>query len=175
LLAFLDDDLDVVNMSFGCVSDGPPSLPLTRAIEKLNHDTVIVAALGNYDPGDDLAQPHYPAAFDTVVAVGAADPDGTPAAITPPLQWLDVLAPNDVVGPFLIGTVTVRENGEFVDRDYTSGYVSWSGSSFAAAAASGALAQLMVLNGSDAWAARDSILSRTVQIPGITASSKPGA
>jgi hypothetical protein len=174
LLRFVDDDLDVLNMSFGCLSDGQPSLPLQRAIERLGQRTVLVAALGNYDAGDDRTLEHYPAAFASVVAVGAADTSGIPADITPRVPWLDVLGPNDVVGPFLIGDVGgLRVNGRLVTRHYDSGYVSWSGSSFSAAAVSGTIAQLMLEQDIDATAARDVVLSGAAQIEGVFVSA-PG-
>jgi hypothetical protein len=156
LMAFCADDLDVLNMSFGCFSvDGVAPLPLRRAVERLSQRTVLVAAAGNYGR-DDGPKALYPAAFDQVLAVGSADEDGTLASTTPTVPWLDLHTQGvRLVGPYLIGTVT--EEGH--EGEHRTGYVTWSGSSFAAAAVSGRIAQLMTERRIGATEARDVLLS----------------
>jgi len=157
LVGFLDDGVEVLNMSFGCLTDGPPPLALSRAVARLAGTAVLVAALGNYEEGNDPHRPHYPAADPAVVAVGAAEAGGAPAAITPDVPWLDLLAPGVAVpGPFLIGEAQVA--GQV--QAFPTGYVRWSGSSFAAAAVTGEIARRMAERGVDAGTARDELLDR---------------
>ena len=157
LTAFADDGMDggvdVLNLSFGWLVDGEPPLALARAVERLAGRCVLVAAVGNHREGPEPTRPLYPAAFPAVLAVGASAPGtpGEPAPFTPRVPWLDVLAPGtDVVGPFL------------VDEQHPTGYVRWSGSSFAAAAVSGEIARLMAVHREGPHAARDRLLAGEV-------------
>jgi hypothetical protein len=92
---------------------------------------------------DDLVQiskPTFPAALDGVIAVGAANGLGEPARFTPLNKyWIDLLAPGvDVPGTYLAGKVRLDDpNNPTEDFD---GLACWSGSSFAAALISGAVA-----------------------------------
>jgi membrane-anchored mycosin MYCP len=122
LVRMADDDLDIVNLSFGCYTDdGRPPLVLDRAIQRLTSSAVIVAAAGNH--GDAPATPGalpapntplWPAAFGSpgVIGVGACkacdtcDSGLVTASFTPrdltvdPVQngepkaapWIDLLA-----------------------------------------------------------------------------------
>ena len=156
LMGFLDQQVDILNMSFGCLVVTQPSLAMRRAIERLSARIVLVAAIGNFDPVSP-AQPMYPAAFADVVGVGAGDRNGELASFTPNVPWLNLLAPGvDVVGPFLPGPVTL--DSEKVVR-FDSGYALWNGSSFASAAVSGAIARRMQEHNVDAFTARDEILA----------------
>ena len=157
LLAFLDDDVSILNMSFGCQTDGSPPLPLRRALDRLSGSIVLVAAAGNHGE-NTIPAAVYPAAFGDVVAAGATEgPGGTIAPTTPSVPWLDLLAPGvDVVGPFAPAVALRAESAPTVFR---SGYARWSGSSFAAANVTGAIARLMVAERIDAFAARDLLLS----------------
>lgn len=137
--------LDVLNLSFCCYTeDGRAPLVLSAAIERLDPHTVVVAAAGNH--GDlpskqdrDRRKPSWPAALDHVVAVGAADAKGVRAPFTPAdVPWIDVLAPGvQLTSTYLHGSVAVGPDGKRADFD---GYATWSGTSFAAAAVSGAIA-----------------------------------
>lgn len=143
LLPFLDDGVSVLNMSFGCLTDGSVPLALRRAMDRLGGSMVLVAAAGNHGEGAGMTvAPAFPAAFGDVVAVGAADARGTASRFTPDVPWLDLLAPGeDVVGPF------------------ESGYARWSGSSFAAATVTGEIARRMLGRRVDAFEARDELLA----------------
>ena len=156
LMAFLDDDVAVLNMSFGCRTDGGAPLPLRRAMERLGGRTVLVAAAGNVGK-DTPPTPIYPAALPGVVGVGAVDEAGEPVLITPVGWWVRLHAPGiDVPGPF--PRTTEIDNAE-TGRPLDTGYATWSGSSFAAAFVTGEIARLMRERGLDAFAARDEVLA----------------
>jgi subtilisin family serine protease len=174
--------VDVLNLSLVCFTDdGQPPLLLAAAIDRLPRDVVVVAAAGNHgdaraigvDPDDRLVRaPTWPAALDDVLAVGACTSDGTPAPFTPDAPvWVDVLAPGtDVVSTFLDGPVLLEEGDHRHVRRFR-GTAAWSGSSFAAAAVSGAVAAGIVPGRVDA---RDSLADlMRVTRPGPTADSPP--
>jgi hypothetical protein len=122
---------------------------------------VIVAAAGNHgdaklngDAGPDVRAACWPAALSQVEAVGALTEAGDRAGFSPDVRWTSFMAPGqDVVGPYLTGTVNVhtREDGT-VPTEFT-GWASWSGTSFATAMVTGRLARLTARNGGDPHAA----------------------
>jgi hypothetical protein len=129
MAGFAETGVDVLNISFGAATfDNQPPLVLQRAVEVLAPTVTVVAAVGNNAP--DLT-PIWPAALDGVVSVGAGEP--TPAGafesakFSPHAAWVDLIAP-----------------GEDIYSTYeATGYATWRGTSFAAAAVSGAIADLM--------------------------------
>ena len=131
MAGFADFGPSVLTISFGAVThDDEPPLVLLRAVEALRaSDVVIVAAAGNHGPSETKM---WPAAFEDVVAVGAgariAGGDNFAVAEFSPRQpWVDLFAP-----------------GEGVRSLYKAGgYATWDGTSFSAAAVSGAVAQLV--------------------------------
>ena len=150
--------IDVLNLSLVCYTeDGQPPLLLSTAISRLGRDVVVVAAAGNHGDLDhrgrapvppapargvwaEISKPTFPAALDGVVAVGAATKLGEPAEFTPLNKyWIDLLAPGvDVLGPYLAGKVRLDQQDN--PTEYFDGLARWSGSSFAAALISGAVA-----------------------------------
>lgn len=170
-----DSGADILNLSFGCFTfDHLPPLVLDRAISRLTPRMVVVAASGNY--GDPRASEHvsdsehavvpkpntpiWPAAFPDVVAVGATDSDGAPAAFTPKVPWIDFLAPGvKVRSTYLYGNITGRD-GNLIEPTFT-GRAEWSGSSFAAAAVSGAIAARTVRGKHSAFEAVDQLRKGT--------------
>ena len=133
------DRIHILNLSLGFrTADGRPPLVLQRAIERLSRHMVVVAAAGNHGAlkgmvrGITRRSQTWPAALPLVIAVGA------PAAFSPQLPWVTVVAPGvDVRSTFLKGQVK-RPDGEIVC--FPDGYALWSGTSFAAATVSGILA-----------------------------------
>ena len=131
MAAFVDAGVSVLNISFGAAThDDKPPLVLRRAVNELtSRNVVIVAAAGNHGPNETKM---WPAAFKKVVAVGAgariAGTDSFKVAdFSPRQRWVDLLAP-----------------GEDIHSLYkASGYRRWSGTSFSAAAVSGAVAYLV--------------------------------
>jgi membrane-anchored mycosin MYCP len=138
--------LDVLNLSFVCYTeDGEPPFVLATAIDRLPTDLVVVAAAGNHGSHGEgsgctqpaCAAPAWPAALDDVVAVGAAVNAETFAPFSPVAPWVDL----HTRGVDLTSTYLPRVHGdggttvEFPDR-----FATWSGTSFAAALVSGAIA-----------------------------------
>jgi membrane-anchored mycosin MYCP len=70
LVRFANSGLDVLNLSFGCLSEGdePPML-LATALDRLDPRVVVVAAAGNHGTSADTGRPVWPAAFEEVVSV----------------------------------------------------------------------------------------------------------
>jgi hypothetical protein len=143
MVGFADREVDILNVSLGCrTRDGQAPLVLRRTVEVLAGRMVIVAAAGNHGVSADprqAVQAVFPAALPGVLAVGAArepvlDDEPTLAPITPPVPWIDCLAPGFAVVSTYLRT-EVEPVGEF------KGYARWSGTSFAAATVSGAIAR----------------------------------
>jgi membrane-anchored mycosin MYCP len=144
--------LDVLNLSMVCYTeDGRPPLALAAAIDRLDPEIVIVAAAGNHGDAntrdedlseDDTRKPAWPAALDDVIAVGAAEVGGGEAGFTPRrAPWIDVLADGvDVDSTYLTGPVRVDLSLRTDTVTPFHGFARWSGSSFAAALVSGAIA-----------------------------------
>ena len=129
----------IINLSFGCYTDdGQPPLVLEAALASLSPETVVVAAAGNHGEIDGGDRPVWPAAFEDVIAVGALvdEGNGGRAKFTPKVQWLDAMAK----GVGVVSTYLSRPVTEVPEADGGSGFAAWSGTSFAAAAVSGALA-----------------------------------
>jgi len=135
----------IMNLSFLCFTeDGEPPLALSAAIDKVDTDTVVVAAAGNHGKskvdhnGSDA--PAWPAAFDRVIAVASANNKGEPSTFSPRGPWVDMyIAGEDVHSTFIEGKLDL--NGAPADQDAVyKGFASWTGSSFAAAKLSGAVA-----------------------------------
>jgi membrane-anchored mycosin MYCP len=130
MVRFADDGVSVLNVSFGAATvDDQPPLVLARAVEVLtDKGVIVVAAAGNNGPS---ARPIWPAALTQAVAVGAGTVESSgafkPAGFSPDAKWVDLMAP-----------------GEDIFSTYrSSGYATWNGTSFAAAAVSGAIAFLV--------------------------------
>lgn len=80
--------VDIINVSLGVHKDDPALLEAAEyAYEK---GVLVVAAVGN--DGMD-GKPYYPAAYDTVLAVGSCDADGNRSEFTQ--SGADVLAPGE--------------------------------------------------------------------------------
>ncbi len=86
----VDQGADVINLSLG----GPgASSVLQAAVDYATaRDVVVVAAAGNLASGDPV-EPHYPAACDGVIAVGATERDNTLASFSNFGSWVDLVAP----------------------------------------------------------------------------------
>lgn len=155
--SFLGSGVQILNMSLGgfTADDQPPFL-MTRAVERLNAEMVIVASAGNH--GNDAPteagavstiSPLWPAALPDVVAVGAAEvvPAGSTfefsdVNFTPQgVDWIDMMAPGkNVLSTYIEGTLKSGPKEPFC------GWARWSGTSFAAADVTGELASMVQLD-----------------------------
>jgi hypothetical protein len=190
---FIGSGVDVLNLSFGCFTDdGEPPLVLARAVSLLNAETLLVAAAGNHGDIDELREkgeladkpwtrgltsktPLWPAALDEVVAVGATDGNGNIAPFSPQTPWVDMTAPGvDVESTYLTGEVKLASSPPgSPTATFSSGFAYWDGTSFAAAAVSGAVAAKILPGRRDARQA----LARIRESPerGIRPYPKPGS
>lgn len=174
-----DDRVSILNVSSGAFTyDGQEPLAIATALAKLGPEVVVVAAAGNH--GDDTRtrrgarpyrwarRPLFPAAVAPVIAVGSADGQGRRSAFSPKVPWIDVL----VRGEKLVSTYLTGPVGGFEDRNDPdrvryrgvpiggttcefNGFAEWSGTSFATALVSGAIAARTRPGGSawDGWRA----------------------
>jgi hypothetical protein len=146
LVRFSRSGVDVLNLSFGCLTDdNRPPLVLATALDRLDPQLVVVAAAGNHRTAgaEPLVRPMWPAAFEEVLAVGALTPDGELADWSPDplrLPWVDVVAPGvGLRSAYLSGKVRLDDTGQTLG-EFVHGFATWSGTSFAAARVSGAIA-----------------------------------
>ena len=141
----------VLNLSLGAFADDPNAKAvmeqLITDLKQVNPNLVIVAAAGNlahdHAPGD-----FWPAALPDVLAVGAVESAPAAPGTTTPLaswsnrgSWLDLAAPGkDLLSTYLDRPITPPGQTEPVAYE---GWAIWSGTSFATAVVSGAIARLM--------------------------------
>ncbi len=193
MTGFIGSGVDILNLSFGCFTDdGEPPLVLARAVSLLSAEILLVAAAGNHGDIDELRAkgeladepwtrgltsktPLWPAAFDEVTAVGATDGDEL-APFSPQTPWVDLTAPGvDVVSTYLTGEVKLASPppGSPTKKTFSSGFAYWDGTSFAAAAVSGAVAAKIEPGRCDARQALSSIWASPED--GIRPYTKPGS
>jgi len=130
MAAFAEARVSVLNISFGAAThDNKPPMVMRRTVDALTkRGVIIVAAAGNHGPHQAKM---WPAALDEVVAVGAGaripgKDEFNVAKFSPQRPWVDLLAPG-------VGVRSLYK---------ARGYATWDGTSFSAAAVSGAIAHL---------------------------------
>jgi hypothetical protein len=122
----------VVNLSLGCLTeDDQAPMVLAAALAALSPETLVVAAAGNHgdNSSPQVPRPSWPAALDNVIAVGAVDADNKVANFSPHTAWVDAMAP----GVEVVSTCDTVGDGSGL-------FASWSGTSFASAVVTGAIA-----------------------------------
>jgi membrane-anchored mycosin MYCP len=143
--------VNILSLSLGCrVDDGFAPAGFIEMLQQINPELVIVAAAGNLDTlaDDTYEAPHafFPAAFDSVVAVAAAqrvERDGeftwTAAPFSNRGPWVDCAAPGvDVLSTF----VEYDPQRAPADGRYHE-WAAWSGTSHATAIVAGTIAAAM--------------------------------
>ncbi|WP_370948376.1 S8/S53 family peptidase [Amycolatopsis sp. cg5] len=147
IASFQHADIKILNLSLGVVTENDVEpVALRRALDRLGDGVVVVAAAGNRRLTSNPLK-IFPAAFDDVIAVGALD---APFSMDRP--WVDLEAPGIVQqGAYVVGEVDLLES----PRAEFDGKATWSGTSFAAATVTGALAKALAegLSGGAALAA----------------------
>lgn len=131
----------VLNLSLGGYTDGDVApLAILDALDTLSPEAVVVAAAGNDHP--NCGRPFFPAALKRVIAVGALDGDGMPAAFSNRGSWVDACALGVGVGSSFFSGF----DGPLRDRpdpDHFEGFAAWSGTSFAAPLVAGKIAAVL--------------------------------
>jgi subtilisin family serine protease len=103
-----DDDADVIVMSVG----GLRSPTLRRTLDLVSRETVVVAAAGN--GGRTTDDVDYPAAYETVVAVGATDRSDTVASFSDTGPSVELAAPGvDIRSTAVDGGYTEKSGTSF--------------------------------------------------------------
>lgn len=157
-----EHEIDILNLSLGCYAPGGPPMVISRAIERLAPRILVVAAAGNHGNftkwrrNRDAHAGIWPATMDQVIAVGAVDDHQEVADFSPRAPWVTCTARGvGVIGAYL-------QDAPF------DGFAKWSGTSFAAATVSGAIAAKMSGSGMTAREAFRALLEH----PGETGVKK---
>lgn len=164
----------LVNLALGgYTEDDRPPLTLATMLESVPRDVVVVAAAGN----EGTTRPFWPAAFDTVLGVGAVRvrPSGQvePAPFTNHGEWVGCCADGvDVVSTFPRGTHRT-EDGDIRSFD---GMARWSGTSFAVARVAALVAAAVTIwQCANAREAADRLLATApMRLPGLGPFLAPG-
>lgn len=133
---------DVLNVSLGCFTeDNQPPLLLSKAVEFVTARSMLIAPAGNVIEAGSPSRVYWPAAFGSVRAVGALSQDGFKASFSTDADWVDDWALGaNVVSTYFDDSVSVQiPTSSTLQRCGTSGLASWSGTSIAAAWATGAV------------------------------------
>jgi subtilisin family serine protease len=139
------DGSQFINLSFGGYSfDDEPPLGIDEAIRHIPGEVIVVAAAGN----EDTERPVWPGALRRVVSVAATTQRGEDHEdVTTDLAeysnrgwWVDVAAPGTWVSTFVTGDENPALETDGQPDHFAKPYAEAAGTSFAAAAVSGALA-----------------------------------
>jgi subtilisin family serine protease len=151
--------VDIINLSAGSYTPtNVPPMAMQLALAGMKPTSVLVAAAGNHDPLNDQhkasapTRPMWPAALETVIAVGALDRTGQRRAPWSNYgPWVDVFTRGeDLMSTFL----TFHGGSQQFD-----GWATWSGTSFAAPMVAGAIAARMTTDGVSAAHAAQMVLA----------------
>jgi membrane-anchored mycosin MYCP len=159
----VEEQIDILNLSLGTYAASGPPLAISRAIERLTPQVLVIAAAGNHgeflflERGRTSRSAVWPAAIPPVVAVGAHDAGGNRPPWSPNLSWITCTALGvDVVGSYVDGPVQLEEGVQPTDFH---GLAKWSGTSFATATVTGAVAARTEPGKSTARQALDALLN----------------
>jgi subtilisin family serine protease len=134
-----DQHLDLLNLSLGVADDDDaPPIALQRAIDRLGPDVLVLAAAGNRGGFSSAPKHIWPAAMTDVIAVGATD-----AFFSTTGSWVDCFAEGvQVTSTFPTSAVELSDHV----KSFENGRARWSGTSFATATVTGAIAARMSRN-----------------------------
>ena len=137
---------DIIGLSLGGPVLESPFLLASAIAHARAKGVVIVASAGNAG----TCSPNYPAALQSVIAVGALGPEG-PAVWSNYGDWVDACAPGvDLVSAFFPSFNGALQEVNSVDPDEFDGWAQWSGTSFSVPVVIAALAREMVTGNCDA-------------------------
>ena len=110
----VDNGAVVINVS---IEIRQPSAQLEAAVDYAwEHGAIVIAAAGN----SGSQTPVYPAYYENVIAVAAADPDNTLAMLSNYGQWVDMAAP----GSDIYSTMPDNEYGYKTGTSFATAYIS---------------------------------------------------
>ncbi len=117
-------DCDIINISSGLVLDKEA---VRNAIEYAEAKGVLVVASAGNDYAENPGQVYFPAAYDTVVAVGSLDAKGKDIAeFSQRGPWIDVFAPGEDIKVATLSGKSKKENGSsFAAARVTAAAVSY--------------------------------------------------
>lgn len=118
LLQGLDEAWDVEAQIVNLSLSGPPNVLLERGVARLEAlGAVVVAAAGN----EGTREERYPAAYPTVIGVGAVDRDGRPFAAGNAGPWVELAAPGVDVLSTVPGDAFAFGNGTSLAAAHVTG------------------------------------------------------
>jgi hypothetical protein len=159
----------IVNASFGAPGvDGAPPPAMREAVTFIAAkypEVLVVASAGNAGTAD----PVYPAAFESVVAVGALAADLSPAPFSSHGSWVDCSTVGvGVVSTFVPGITPPQPDPRHPDQVFSDpAFAMWTGTSFSAPQISGAVARVCAERpGLAPRDALDALLNGQTRLPG---------
>jgi hypothetical protein len=173
----LPADTDIVNLSLGGYTDkNTPPIAIPLAMQATAQTRIVVAAAGN----NAASRPFWPAAFEPVLAIGAADGAAgkwTPAPYSNFGPWVDAVARgSDLHSTFAHAKTKVAQGATASPSDPTvsfGGWASWDGTSFATPIAAAMIARTMTR---DAFASpAEAAFKLTQTAPSASFASSPNA
>jgi subtilisin family serine protease len=150
----------IINLSFGgMTADDIPPPAIDAAIAAVPGHVIIVAAAGN----ERTDRPIWPGSLRRIVSVAATtqhgeDHDGVSTEIADYSNhgwWVDVAAPGAWISTFVTGEENAAQETDSAPDEFRVPYAEAAGTSFSAAAVSGALAAELAATGGTA---RDALL-----------------
>jgi thermitase len=167
ILRAASEGAELINLSLGTATvDDKPPVTLQAAIALLTqrHPNVLVVASAGNSPSK---RPVWPAAFDSVVAVGALSANGKRAPWSNHGDWVDCFA----VGEGIVSTYVEGTESPDVDKDQpdTFGRDAWAlgtGTSYATPQITGKVAQALTANRAKQWTPRRALQEVLGNAPG---------
>ncbi|MFS0674955.1 S8 family serine peptidase [Ornithinibacillus sp. 179-J 7C1 HS] len=104
----IEQNVDIINMSYRATQSS--SIEREAIVKAYKEGITLIGAAGN----DSKADKVYPAAYNEVIAVTAADEDGSIAEYSNFGTWVDIMAPGtDIIGTNQEGTYSVGSGTSF--------------------------------------------------------------
>lgn len=117
ILAAVDEGVDLINISMGTAVDNPL---IAEAVAYANdHEVLIVASSGNSEGADAT----YPAAYPSVISVGAVDARGEHLDFSNYGQYLSLTAPGYAVNAAWPGNTQTRLSGTSASAPIVTGAI----------------------------------------------------
>ncbi len=151
----------LINFSAGAYTRRDWPLLSFSEFHRMHDDIPLVAAAGN----DGITRPHWPAAFDWAVSVGALAADERSLAwFSNHGDWVKMYVVGEgLVNAFATGVYTYQEPPKRPAKQAFDGMARWDGTSFSVALATGLIAAEMARSGDTARIASDRVIASADQ------------